>query len=250
MLIQGLGEAWAHTCNRGTSLSSQESARKLGRSGCIWQAQERWGGLILSRLEESRKNLLPNATGTCHLPGTCKRSRSSFSPCWGAGLWIQSSILWPCCISKGASAGQILLPSSHAEYGLLTDAEVQGSTLCTLLSPASLRAGATLLCVCSERCKVAPCHWITPHHFVQKALLHYSHCLMEVSQPTLLFGDFDLVLIDFEGYCNNFCKLLQLCNFCDIQLCMYSVCVQRKAVFQDQKANKCISTQSLFFKES
>lgn len=31
---------------------------------------------------------------------------------------------------------------------------------------------------------------------------------------------------------------------------MYAVCAQRQAVFQDQKANKYISTQSLFFKVS
>lgn len=41
-----------------------------------------------------------------------------------------------------------------------------------------------------------------PHHFVQKPSVHSSHCLMEVSQPTLVFGGIDLViaLIDFEGY--------------------------------------------------
>lgn len=146
MLIEGVGEAWAHTCKRGTSLSSQESARKLGID-YICQAQESRGGPILSWLEKSRTNLFPNGTGSSSLPGTCRRSQSSFSPCWGAGIWMQSSILWPCCVSKGTSAWQILLPSSCAEYGLLTDAKIQESALHALLSPASPRAGATLLCL-------------------------------------------------------------------------------------------------------
>lgn len=117
--------------------------QETGWSGCICQAQEIRRGLVISWLEEGRKNLFPSVIGTCSLPGTCRRSQSSFSPYWGARLWIQSSILWPHCISKGTSAGQVLLPPSHAEYGLFTDAEIQG---CTFL-PLSLRAEAT---VCSK----------------------------------------------------------------------------------------------------
>lgn len=147
------------------------------------------------RAREVWKNLFSSATGTCSLPGTCRRSWSSSSPCWGARLWMKSSILWPCCISKGTSAGQILLPSSHAECTLLTDTEI----LCTPLSPVSPRAGVT--CMCNKCSKVALCHRIPSCHFVQKPSVHSSHCLMEVCQLTLLFGDFDLViaLIDFEG---------------------------------------------------
>lgn len=167
MLIEGVGEAWTPTCKRGASLSSQESARKL-RSDYICQAQESRGGLILSWLEKSRTNLFPNATGSCSLPGTCRRSQSSFSPCWGAGIWMQSSILWPCCVSKGTSAGQILLPSSRAEYGLLMTPRSKDVPFmpCFPQPP----QGPELLCSVCKHCKLSLCHWIPPPSLCSKAL--------------------------------------------------------------------------------
>lgn len=166
-------------------------------------AKHRRAGEVWSFLDwKKARGMCSPMPRTCSLPGTSRRSWSSFFTCWGARLWVQSSMIWPCCISNRTSAGQILLPSGHAEYGILTDTEIQESALCTLLSPASPRAGATLLCPCSKHCKVCLCHWIPSRDFVQKPSVHSSRCLMEVSQPTLLFGDVDLViaLIDFEGY--------------------------------------------------
>lgn len=46
---------------------------------------------------------------------------------------------------------------------------------------------------------------------------------------------------------NNFYKLFQLCNFHDIQLCMYSVGVHRKAAFQAKQPINAV-THNLFFK--
>lgn len=144
-----------------------------------------------------QKNLFPNATDSCL--GPYRKSGSSFSHCSGAGLWMQSPIFRPSCASQGTSARMILSPPIHANYRLLTNAEIQGPLHRVFPSFPE-----------SWSCSTLPVHravWLCVTEFPPFTLCKNHWCTAAIAlwrfiSPPCFSEDFDLALelTDFEGY--------------------------------------------------